>query len=665
MPPQGLSRFVGMERTGGLATGLVSLSVMMTSLGQRPFKTAREVWEFFLRTGNVRPKDYDKRLVRTLRLLLAIEEDPRDLGRALDAHRVSVERFMGALFRALEPFALMMSDLYEFLERHDVQGTGDGLVIRFQFDRVSEELTFDLKHFRVWLRVWENLRRVVDTYAWDLHTIWRIYGIFSGAASAKGIAPLPSDSIAGKWIRKNTYPAREEASGHWTPPPAPPPLVVAEVDEWVERIVEVIAWVVQSCSRFVDYKTLKVLVNEAQLDHAAAGLPGHPAPVSAWSALALQRLESDFFCGSLLNLVWTWVERLRNKPRGRVLDAARPVTLPLEELFGSIPTVPVDQTKQRQRLEEFLSLPVWKRRSGLYQAWLLPVIEKALPHHPVQIHHVGGILSFAFKTTRVATFDTAIGPVHLLAESRSALANPLGKGRVRRIQPDYILTTNIGDSTRTLAVIETKQYLRANLQEFANALTDYARGHPKAHVVLSDYGPISARILERIPATINHRVLPIGDVRPQSVPAIVHVQETIAAAIPPPPAPPTSTPTVAEIRLIIVDVSASMQSLLSEPAVIDQLHRLARNHPLATWIAVDTAIRWEGSGRKVVDAILALARTGATALAAALQGRPMGAAAILTDDDGRMQLEEARVWPRLLGVSSGVKIDWTTPTAPG
>src|SRR5712692_5012330 len=99
------------------------------------FDSARNVWKFFVQSGNVNVEGYDSGLVAELRSLLDIPQTKRDLGKDLERFFITTERFIVALFRALQPFAQMMTDLCEFLARHDVRKAGEGLRIRFQFER--------------------------------------------------------------------------------------------------------------------------------------------------------------------------------------------------------------------------------------------------------------------------------------------------------------------------------------------------------------------------------------------------------------------------------------------------------------------------------------------------------------------------------------------------
>jgi hypothetical protein len=287
--------------------------------------------------------------------------------------------------------------------------------------------------------------------------------------------------------------------------------------------------------------------------------------------MVLRDLESDYFTGTTLNLLWSWTEStLRSGGRRAVDDQIMDA---IEALFRSLPVVRVRRTARRERLEELLALPVWRFRHRLYQAWLLPAIESALFDYPVEIHAPAGTLSFRFQESRLATFTTDEGPVKLVAEHRSPLANPRGAGRLANIQPDYILASP-GEEDRARVVIEVKHYRRPDSRSFADVLTDYAEGQPEAEIILADYGPMSKAVLTRVPERLRPRAHPIGDVRPRSSPLEWFV-ELIRAAMPPPPgAGPMPPPP--SVEMVVVDVSGSMSGELSRPGVRKALRALCR-----------------------------------------------------------------------------------------
>jgi hypothetical protein len=85
---------------------------------------------------------------------------------------------------------------------------------------------------------------------------------------------------------------------------------------------------------------------------------------------------------------------------------------------------------------------------------------------------------------------------------------------------------------------------------------------------------------------------------------------------------------------------------------------LAQLNPSAVWVAVDTAIRYEGRGPNALADLLALPRTGQTSLPAALEDLELLNLVIVTDEGGKKQLEERNIKPRGLVLVSGGAVRW-------
>lgn len=173
-------------------------------------------------------------------------------------------------------------------------------------------------------------------------------------------------------------------------------------------------------------------------------------------------------------------------------------------------------------LDAILSLPMWPLRSELYSVWVGTRLISALGDK-ARVHHVGGAISFSTLGSHLASTPVfPAGDAHVFAELQTPLAHvtPLGTGRTRAIRPDYVLCGEpVGDPRTTLLVVECKQYLRQKTRNFAEALADYARGHPGAPVVLVSYGPTTAAVEERVARLapdVASRTSVIGAFRPDN-----------------------------------------------------------------------------------------------------------------------------------------------------
>ena len=152
----------------------------------------------------------------------------------------------------------------------------------------------------------------------------------------------------------------------------------------------------------------------------------------------------------------------------------------------------------------------------------------SLDDYGPRIHQVNGTIVYSFSGTHIATFDAFTPKLHLWAELRSNMKNPIGKGRKKAIQPDYTLITDpITNPEASILEVECKQYLKPSTINFSNALSDYANGRPNAQVILVNYGPAKQTILDKVDISIRHRTHLIGEMRPGLITARNIFQQSI------------------------------------------------------------------------------------------------------------------------------------------
>ena len=167
-------------------------------------------------------------------------------------------------------------------------------------------------------------------------------------------------------------------------------------------------------------------------------------------------------------------------------------------------------------LERLLSLPAWRKRYELYGVWVATAIVGALEDHEVTINHTNGELKFAFGEARIADVVTSRPKVSLYSERRTPLASPVGKGRVSSVQPDFGLWACGSQQDDCVMIVEVKHYKRRSRSNFREALIDYANAHPKAIVVLVNYGPVGSAFAD-LPKAIDERCKMIGYLNPENL----------------------------------------------------------------------------------------------------------------------------------------------------
>ena len=233
----------------------------------------------------------------------------------------------------------------------------------------------------------------------------------------------------------------------------------------------------------------------------------------------------------------------------------------LANVFRRFPRRRMVATVRLTDVKRLLSLPAWKTRHETYGVWVATRVLDALEDHQVTINHESGELRFAFAEARIADVASARPPVGLFSERRTSLDAPVGRGRVASVQPDYGVWT-VGSRPETcVLVVEAKHYRRRSRRNFRDALIDYARAHPKAKVVLVNYGPVGSAFAD-LPRDVRNRCMMIEHFHPENWSACERFHEQVRNCV---GEPEVQVPNMAPVRsadLVAVDVSLSMSKIL-------------------------------------------------------------------------------------------------------
>ena len=467
--------------------------------------------------GGLDVRRYDADLVLELKRELGIPEGS-EIADWLDREGVEPEALLFAFFSVIRPYAVMMADLLRMFEQAGATHNDHTLDVAFRFGDDGPDLGFSLEHFRAIIETWLRVTALVEHSMWTQGQLWRLNRSL-GSGDAFG------DLDAREWWRQY----REERV--WPNFRLAPP---RSGDERLDRLLtrawrvwEAVGDATTGISR--DRDVLRSSLRTA--DRAAAEDGG-------WDRGLLVILDTDNWASSFVASAYSLVERI-SAPSGVDVAQVSEVADTLEELLAEPAVVTGTETRLERQLEEFLRLPLWKRRHELYSAWVSTEILKAVEAGEPRIHHANGKLVFAFSGTHLATLERTDARLHVWAELRSALSTPVGKGRVGAIQPDYTLTQYpITEPESAVVVVECKQYWRASAKNFSDALSDYASGRPAATIVLVNYGPAPDTILNRVPPQVRDRTCLIGEFRPGNRDAIERfralVRDRVAPFIIPP-----------------------------------------------------------------------------------------------------------------------------------
>lgn len=475
-------------------------------------ETSKEFWKQVQEKGGLKATDdaYDKPIIQALVKGLNFSSQ-KEFQHALDNDQIAIEDFLCAFFSAVEPYAMMMGDLLKMFQQIGVKHSGENLEISFDFgNENAAPLTFKFEEFKNWKEKWEEAKSTFAVLNWNVNTLWQLNGVFSDWRLGRS---QRQDVV--KWLE--VY-----YNGHWPEElPGLPFISDTKLRESIEKVWRVVRSFVAAASA-ISPQRIKFNTPTDNI----------PTDKLLWDIEVVKIVETDNWAGSIVSGILGYLELIQS-PDFHVkntLESLRPpinkVTSPgpadivrrLNEVFDSLPVSQKIVKEKVKIIEEFLDLPIWRRRHELYSMWVSTQIAEAIGYSDLRIHHAGNTLKFAFSGTHFATTNaTAYDPtIHVWAELRSPLANPVGKTRTANIQPDYTIVSDpVTSPLSAVTVVECKQYKKQSKASFIAALLDYANGRPQAVIILVNYGPASPALLSDSSLTIvKDRLRIIGHMHP-------------------------------------------------------------------------------------------------------------------------------------------------------
>jgi hypothetical protein len=504
---------------------------------------AVDAWRDLERLGGIELEGRDEDFVEALRRRLP---SAPDLPAALE--RSTTDQFVRAFFELAEPYVQMFRAILEFFRK---AGAAEG---HAQWEIALNEGSLDLTEFERFLKSWTSVAADYDCPAIDFHGAWRLFQAgreFNLADDplyfVNGRGSPPDDREVAEWLR--AY-----ATGEY--PPLPASLTPARLDGALADAAAIVGAALATVRdlwgdrrRLMDYRT-------------AAGF--RTAMEDGLDPSTIAQNETDFCLGSSVHYL-ARATTLRGERR-EAFDRF------LGEMYAPYPRRHVRFQANIPTFQRILSLPVWQRRHELYAVWTATEMVAALDDHVVVIHHEDGRIRFDFHETLVATIRSARPEVRIVSERKVALAEPVGKGRKGNVQPDYGIWRGTLGAERCDLVVEVKHYKRLARRSFEDVLTDYARAHQDAQVVLVSHGP-AGKVAGGAASDVRQRCRALGPLTPLTPEPRAALKALVRDAVGPPvaAAPP---PAGREEAVLLVDISGSMRTALEDKAFPALLERL-------------------------------------------------------------------------------------------
>ncbi|MGY0791985.1 hypothetical protein ACW7BJ_21670 [Azospirillum argentinense] len=382
-----------------------------------------------VRRGATEDRDgYDRPIELAIRDIL-FPGAKASLEQRLARTRVSPEPFLAAFFAAVQPYADMMQDVLRMMEAAGAKRGERNLEIAFDFDQVSEALKLTLEQFREVERTFRYLTRPMRGRHWNLDGMWSLHrGLTQAVPTAVdwGRRTEVENGSVRAWV--GAY-----QNGRFGPIPVLPLTGDGEMDPLLREIEGLARDYVEVCTAIGPRREdLRAAYNTA-VESKTLGMASDEVVQRLYT---LFQPDTDHWIEQVILAATNAAEQIRAMPAGERATAARQW---VELVRPAIDTLPLEVRTGRalqDELEQFIRLPIWRRRSELYAVWVAAqTAVTAARLFDLEYLASDGVLRFPFSGACLATLSG--GKLELWTELRSPLANPSSSKRRNAIQPDY------------------------------------------------------------------------------------------------------------------------------------------------------------------------------------------------------------------------------------
>lgn len=431
-------------------------------------KSTEDLWKAIKKMGQFTDSYYDKNIEEDMKKELRLNEDD-------SLQELQPEAVVSAFFKVVSPLSLMYEDILCLFEQCKANKSLDHLEIVFDSSKVSS-IKFNIKHFIEARQKLKNVEIYIKRISVNEKKIDHMWSLRS-----------PKDFRKKVEIHSSSF--RQWASEYWENENRWP-----EVSLDFEEIVNClpISELLLRC-----YECWQALYNfyisTDRNDRPIGGSESHYNELEKkllwnqtdhWTIQLLFNLY--YYAENYLSFSESDKERIKNE---------------LVDFLQAFYIIDDYVEKNIHVWQDFLKLPVWEKRHEIYSIWIFTQIITAFPEECITFKIENGTLVFPFSGACLASVKLNQKVFDIWTEFRSeAVIKPIGKSRIRAIQPDYsIVNGDENDIRNTVAVIECKQYKKASNKNFREAIIDYALNRPNAKVFLVDYGEVNC---EHITSTI-------------------------------------------------------------------------------------------------------------------------------------------------------------------
>ncbi|MCC9177887.1 hypothetical protein [Arthrobacter sp. zg-Y750] len=466
---------------------------------------AHEVWSMWISNGTVRPTDYDYEFADAVAGIIGAPSGA-DLLRHLQTSKATALELIIAALNALRPFGGMLADLLAMYEQIGARAN-ENESLRIKIGNEDEGIDESLHYFREMVESVHYLVASVSAPFDESEWLWSC----PLRPRKVEVAPEPIRD----WL--DHYQGDGDLGSYQMPIPPVPACGVAAVDKLASDMVEVLEGHRHLLLNYApSLRDLRNVWTSAGRDELTS--EDHGMTRTFFFA------ATDHWLATHVRAVHEWVANIRST--SQEIEAVNETVQAMTKWLDAAPLQRRILGQVVRQLSDVLSLPAWRKRHEIYSAWIVTLVKEALPKERVQFIVRDGIFAMPFRAVHLADIFTSAGIVELWSELKSPIIDPVGHGRKNAIQPDYRFVRSTRQSFQsttarqhdaiqdTLLAIEVKQYFKAAKKNPGQALADYTKGLPNAQVFLAAYGPVSANVLDLVPAENRSRAEVFRDVRP-------------------------------------------------------------------------------------------------------------------------------------------------------
>lgn len=431
-------------------------------------QNTENLWDAIKKMGRFSDSYYDKSIERDMKRELGLHEEE-------DLQELPPEVIFSTFFRVMSPLAAMYEDILRLFVRCGANESSKTVEIEFQSSRASVT-RFQIRHFMEARSRWEAVKICAKRISVNEKEIKKVCALWRGRVNETEVI---KNGCFQNWAKEY-----RENRDRW-------PETGLDFKEAVRDLpaAELLTKCFECWQALYDFyrATDRKTVTE-KTNHDSIGKR------SDWES-SLLRWETDGLLLSVLGGLYELAERYPSFSEKEKEKAQGKMT----EFLKAFVIVDEYVEKNKQVWQEFLKLPVWEKRHEVYSIWVFTQIVEAFPAQCITYQIKDGTLTFPFSGAKLASVRLHKKVFAIWTELRTkAMVAPVGKGRKGAVQPDYsVVCGDENDGNDTVIVVECKQYKRASVKNFSQAMIDYAANRPNAKVLLVDYGEVDLKPIRR------------------------------------------------------------------------------------------------------------------------------------------------------------------------